>query len=175
MDRYVLTAYALVWVTLALRAAIVGETFERALHRVDPRYRNQRDLLSGVVTDLRGTVRGLPVGYRYFAGRTFRRVDDPDVEQLRKRTTRVYVALGAFMIPGLPLTLLLSDRVSSVASNVTQAVAIALGVAIATYWVRRLVQSRRDSDRSFLIPIYEVAGIVAALGAVVATLAVWAP
>jgi hypothetical protein len=172
LNRYLLIAYGLVCITLALRATILGEFFDRALHDADPAYRNQRDMLRSLVTNPRDGARELPGTFDRFANRLFRRIDDPAADQLRKRYLRGYASVALLIVPGFPIALFIFSQAERAAPSLPQAAALFIGVGAGVHWAGQLLARARDPERYPLNLVYALAGITAAMAATVATLLV---
>ena len=156
-----------IFATFQLRAFIIGERFDRALHRVDPDYRNLRDMTQRTLVEPVAGLRGLPKAYGRWYGVTFRPVDDPEVERLRRRAVRGWVesvvfGLGAMAAAGVVGALL--RRISVDLDRMAVLLTLAL---MGLYWLRRLVLELRSSDSSAMASLYMLGGVAAALAAFV--------
>jgi len=158
--------------TFGLRALIAGERFDRALHRIDPTYRNTRDMAKSVLIDPVDGVKRLPRAYGRYYGVMYQPVGDPEVEQLRRRGVRGFIEfavlgtgsiLAVFVVGGLlrKSSMGLPDTVLLAAGIHDIAVFVALAF-LGLYWLRRLVLEFRDPEGSAMAALYTFAGAAAA-------------
>ena len=156
-----------VFVAVGLRAFIVGERFDRALHRVDPTYQNTREMTRGVLVDPIDGLKGLPRAYARYSGVTFRPVEDPEVERLRRRAVRAWVEAAVLGVAGMATVGVVGALLRRISTSLDEnAVLVALAL-LALYWLRRLTHRLRDPDRSPMASLYMLGGLAAALVAFV--------
>ena len=152
-----------IFVAVGLRAFIVGERFDRILHRIDPAHRNARDITRGVLTDPLTGIKGLPQAYRRYSGATFRPVDDPEVEQLRRRAVRAWVETAVLGAGGMAAVGVIGALLRRISASVDELAVLGGLCLLMFYWLRRVAQEIRDHDRSTMAALYMVGGIAAAL------------
>ena len=155
------------FVCVALRFLIVGERFDRALHGVDPLYRNLREIGRGLLVDPIDAGKGLPRAYGRYLGHVFRPVDDAEVERLRRRTVRAFLdvaILGFGWIVAVFVIGALLRRISPTLHDVALMSAVA---SLLLYWVLRLPKHLRDPDRSLMISLYMLGGVAAVIATAV--------
>lgn len=164
---------ACTFVAFGLRALIVGERFDRALHRIDPTYRNTREMTRGVLIDPVDGLKGLPQAYGRYYGVIFRPVRDPEVERLRRRAVRAFVEFAIFGVGSFLAVLAAGALLRRVSAGFHDIAVLAALALLGLYWSWQLIQELRDPDRSTMATLYMLGGIAAALGAIVFVLAVY--
>ena len=102
-----------VFITLGLRSLIIGERFDRALHRVDPTYRNLRDMGRLILLEPIDGIRAMPRSYGRYYGHHFEPVDDPVVERMRHDAVRAFLDVAILGVGGL-IAVFVRDRKSVV-------------------------------------------------------------
>ena len=157
------------FVAALLRSAIIGERFDRALHQVDPTYRNIRDMGRAIVTDPIGGLRALPRTYGHWYGVTFRPVKDPTVEHLRHRAIRAFVDVFPIALGGLIGVLLFARVLRPISPGVLEITVVAVEALLIVYWGRQLLREVRGKDRYPLVVLFILLGIGTAVGAIAAT------
>jgi hypothetical protein len=158
------------FIAALLRCAIIGERFDRALHQVDPTYRNIRDMGRAVVTDPIGALRELPRMYGHYYGVTFRPVEDPTVEHLRRRAIRAFVDVFPIVLGGLLGVLLFARVLRPISPGVLEITVVAVEALLVVYWGRQLLDEVRGNDRYPLGVLLILLGIGTAVGAIAATI-----
>jgi hypothetical protein len=160
------------FVTFGLRALIVGERFDRALHRIDPTYRNTREMAASVLIDPVDGVKRLRRAYGRYYGVTFQPVADPEVEGLRRRAVRAWVEYAVFGVGSFLAVLFVGGLlrkvsagrpdISVLASGLHDMAVLAALALLGIYWVRRLIQEFRDPGGSAMAALYMLGGVAAA-------------
>jgi len=166
-SEYVL--FVSLFIAALLRYAIDGERFDRALHRVDPTYRNIRDMGRALLADPIGALPTLPRMYRRYYGVTFRPVADPTVEHLRRRAIRTFVQVFPIAFVGFLCVLLFARVLARISPVAVEAAVVAVESLLVVYWGRRLLHEVRGENRSAIVTLYMVVGIGTAAGAIAAT------
>jgi hypothetical protein len=167
-DLYAAVALAFcTFLTMALRALIVGERFDRALHRVDPTYRNMREITRGVLVEPIEGVRGFPRAYGRYNGVIFRPVGNPEVERLRRRAVRALVEFAILGMGGVVAVFVLAAPLRRISAGFHDIAVLSAIVLFGLYWIRRLAEELRDPDRSTMAALYMIGGIATALGGIV--------
>ena len=157
------------FIAALLRCAISGERFDRALHQIDPTYRNIRDMGRALVTDPIGGLRALPRMYGHYYGVTFRPVKDPTVEHLRHRAIRAFVDVFPIGLGGLLGVLLFARILRPISPGALEVTVVAVEALIVVYWGRQLLREVRGDDRYPLVVLFILMGIGTAVGAIAAT------
>lgn len=155
------------FLSFGLRALIVGERFDRALHRVDSTYRNTREMAQGVLVDPIEGLKGLPQAYGRYYGVLFRPVRDPEVERLRRRAVRAFVEFAIFGVGAFLATFAVGALLRRVSASLHDASVLITAALLALYWTRRLVMELGSPDRSTMVSLYMLGGIAASVGAIV--------
>lgn len=156
-----------IFASFGLRALIVGERFDRALHRADPTYRNTRDMTRAVLVDPIAGLKGLPKAYGRYYGVTLRPVGDPETERLRVRAVRAWVEAAVFGLGGFLAVFVAGALLRRVSAGVHDIAVLAALAFVGLYWVRRLLQELDEHDRSTVASLYMLGGIAAAVAAFV--------
>jgi hypothetical protein len=151
-----------IFASFGLRAFIVGERFDRALHRLDPTYRNTRDMTRGLLVDPIAGLKGLPKDYGRYYGVTFRPVGDPEVERLRRSAVRAWIESAVFGVGGMAAVGVGGALLRRVSEDFDQIVVLVVLGLLGLYWVRRLTEQLRDPDRSTMASVWMIGGIAAA-------------
>jgi hypothetical protein len=154
-------------IAVGLRALIVGDRFDRALHRLDPTYRNSRDMTRGLFVDPISGLKDLPQAYSRYSGATFRPVDNPEVEQLRRRTVRAWVEAAVLGAGGLGAVGVVGALLRRISLGLDELVVLAVLAILGLYWLWRLLHELRRSEGSTMPIFYALGGIATALGALV--------
>jgi hypothetical protein len=154
-----------IFVAVGLRAFIVGERFDRALHRIDPTYRNTRDMTRGLLVDPVDSLKGLPKAYGRYSGVTFRPVADPEVERLRRRAVRTWVESAVFSVGGMAAVGVVGALLRRISTGLDIVAVLVVLALLGLYWLRRLSQERRDPDKSTTAALYMLGGVATALAA----------
>jgi hypothetical protein len=155
-------------ITLALRYGIARERFDRALHHVDPAYRNFRDGREAL-RDPTGAFRSFPRTYGHRYGVTFRPVADPVAEQLRRRAVRALVEAGIVGFAGLIGAALLFGAQRRLGPGVAELVVLSVQVLLGLYWTRVLQEHLRDPDKPPLITLFILIGAAVTAAAIIIT------
>ena len=172
MERSLLVPYALVWITLALRAAALGEKLDVALHRIDPGYRNQRDMARDIASEPIAAGRAIPTTFGRFAKRLIVRLGDAGAERSRTQTVRAYLLLAAFTVVGLTFLLVVSKFPGISGMPARGAVAL-FELWVGVYWTRGLLIEFHRVSRSSYLVAYAACGVLASAVAVAATIQGW--
>jgi hypothetical protein len=155
-----------IFVSVLLRGLIAGEPFDRALHRLDPTYRNTRDMGRGLLIDPVDSFKDLPRAYGRYYGATFRPVADPEVERLRHRAVRAWVESVVIGLCGMAAVGVVGALLRRVAAGLDKTAVLVVLALLGIYWLRRLTQELRDPDRSAIAALYMIGGVAAALTAI---------
>ena len=169
MFSSVVVLAAVVFISVGLRYLIIGEIFDRALHSIDPAYRNLRDMGGELLSDPIRALRRLPRSYVWYSGHLSRAVHDPDVERLRHRARRAALDVGVFGVGGFIGVFIVAGVLRRISPELRDLTVIAAEVSIALFWMRRLVEQVRQAGRSPMVVLYVLAGIGAATGAIAFT------
>ena len=156
-------------ISALLRYGVIGERFDRALHQVDPTYRNLRDMGRALTIDPIGALRALPRTYGRYYGVTFRPVEDPTVEHLRRRAVRAFVDVLLVGFVGLLGVLLSAGALRRISEGALDITVVAVESALVVYWGRHLLYQVHGNDRSPLVMLLILLGIGTAVGAIAAT------
>lgn len=162
-----------VFISFGLRALIIGERFDRALHRVDPTYRNFRDMGREFLVDPIGALRRLPGNYGRYLGHYFRPVEDSAVVHLRRRAVRAFVDYAIFGVAGMIGVFVVAHVLRGLSPSFHDIAVITSQALLGLYWVRRLRHSMREADRSTMTIFYILAAVAASIGAIAASLMWW--
>jgi hypothetical protein len=155
------------FVCVALRYLIVGERFDRALHRVDPLYRNLREIARGLLIDPIDAGKGLPRAYGRYYGHVFRRVDDAEVERLRRQTVRAFLDVSILGFGWIVAVFAIGAFLRRVSPTLHDVAVISAVASLLLYWVLRLIRHLRDPDGSTMIALYILGGVAAVIAAAV--------
>ena len=156
-----------VLVTVGLRAFIVGDRFDSALHRVDPNHRDTRDMTRDILVDPLPGIRGLPQAYGRYSGATFRPVDDPEVERLRRHAVRAWVVAVILGLVGIAADFAVGALLRRISPGLDVIAVLVVLALLAIYWLRRLLLQIRETERSTMAALYIVGGVAAAVAAFV--------
>jgi hypothetical protein len=158
--------------TFGLRALIVGERFDRALHRIDPTYRNTREMAQSVLIDPVDGVKRLPRAYWRYYGVTFQPVADPEVEGLRRRAVRAWVEYAVFGVGSFLAVFFVGGLLRKVSAGLPDIAVLAAGIhdiavfvalaLLGLHWLRRLTLEFRNPDRSAMASLYMLGGVAGA-------------
>jgi hypothetical protein len=151
-----------IFVSVLLRGFVAGEPFDRALHRLDPTYRNTRDMGRGLLIDPVDSLKHLPRDYGRYYGATFRPVVDPDVERLRHRAVRAWAESVVIGLCGMAAVGVVGALLRRVEAGLDRKAVLIVLVLLGIYWLRRLILEFRDPDGSMMAFIYMLGGVVAA-------------
>jgi hypothetical protein len=155
-----------IFASVGLRGFIAGELFDRALHRLDPTYRNTRDMGRGLLRDPIENLKDVPRAYGRYYGATFRPVGDPEVERLRHRAVRTWVESVVIGLCGIAAVGVLGALLRRVEAGLDRKAVLVVLVLLGIYWLWRLTQELRDPDRSAIAALYMIGGVAAALTAI---------
>jgi hypothetical protein len=155
------------FLAFGLRALIVGERFDRALHHVDSTYRSTREITRGVLVDPIKGLKDLPRAYGRYYGVMYRPVGDPEVERLRRRAVRAFVEFAVFGLGSFAATFGVGALLRRVSPSLHDPWVLLAAALLALYWTRRLMVELREPDKSAMVSLYMLAGIAGSLGAIV--------
>ena len=158
--------------TFGLRALIAGERFDRALHRIDPTYRNTREMAQSVLIDPVDGLKRLPRAYGRYNGVTFQPVADPEVEGLRRRAVRAWVEYVVFGVGSFLAVFFVGGLLRKVSAGLPDIAVLAAGfhdiavfatlALLGLYWLRRLILELREPGGSAMAALYMLGGVVTA-------------
>jgi hypothetical protein len=158
--------------TFGLRALIAGERFDRALHRIDPAYRNTREIAQDVLIDPVDGVKRLPRAYGRYYGVMYQPVGDPAVERLRRRGVRGFVEFLVFGPGSVIAVLFLGALLRRVSTGLHDIAVLGVLALLGLYWLRRLTKELRDPAGSAMAALYMVGGVAAVAVAIVLVIGV---
>lgn len=162
-----------IFAAFGLRALIAGERFDRALHWIDPSYRNTREMAQSVLIDPVDGVKSLPRAYGRYYGVMYRPVGDPEVERLRRRAVRAFLEFAIFGVGSLLAVLGVGALLRRVSLGLHDIAVLATLVLLGLYWVRQLTHELRDPERSTMAALYMLAGLAAVLAAMGLIVGIW--
>jgi len=172
LDATVILALSF-FASFVFRSLIVGERFDRALHSVDPTYRNLRDMGRQILFDPIDGIRTLPRSYGRYYGHHFEPVDDPVIEHLRHDALRVYLDVAILGFGGFIAVFVISSVLRRSAPGAFEPALIASELLLVGYWVRQLSVVGGETARSSMVILYTLAGLAVAIGAIAAIVVLW--